>query len=240
MNTPLSWIALLGFGDTGWGDELLRGAALSASIAACAYVVGLALGLLGAIAKISGPRGVVALANLYTTVIRSLPDILVIFLIYYSASDAIRSLVALSGLSRDFEVNGFVAATLALGVVMGGYTTEVIRGAILAIPKGQGEAAHALGLSAPQTFGLITLPQALPLALPGLGNLWLVVLKESSLVSLIGFTELVLAGRMAAGATRHYLLFYSAVGATFLIMSALSGLVLQNVEQRFDKARKER
>src|SRR5690606_33713783 len=115
---------------------------------------------------------------------------------------------AMTGLPGDFKLSGFEAAALALGVVQGGYTTEVLRGAIIAVPRGQSEAAFAVGLKRWQTFFLVIVPQMFPLALPGLGNLWLVVLKESSLVSLIGLTELVLAGKMAAGATRHYLLFY--------------------------------
>lgn len=232
----MDWLILLSFGDQGWGDELLRGAVLSVSIALCAYAIGLGLGLLGAIAKISKNRVAIAIATTYTTIIRSIPDILVIFLIYYTATDAVRSLIASTGLSTDFQLNGFVAAALSLGVVQGGYSTEVLRGAILAVPRGQTEAAFSVGLNRRQSFLLVTLPQVVPLALPGLGNLWLIVLKESSLVSLIGFTELVLAGKMAAGATRHYLLFYIAVGAVFLALSGISTLLIHLCEVKASHA----
>lgn len=138
--------------------------------------------------------------------------------------------VSLVGLSSEFQLNGFVAATLSLGIVQGGYSTEVLRGAIVAIPKGQIEAAYSLGLTRRKTFFLVTLPQMVPLALPGLGNLWLVVLKESPLVSLIGFTELVLAGKMAAGATGDYVMFYCAIAFVFLVMSGISALLFHALE----------
>jgi polar amino acid transport system permease protein len=232
MNSTVSWLTLLSFGDQGWGDELIRGACLSLGISLAAYLVGLILGLIGAVAKISGNRIAAGLASTYTTIIRSIPDILVIFLVYYTATDALRFLISLTGLSAEFEVNGFAAATFALGVVQGGYTTEVLRGAIVAVSRGQTEAAFSLGLTRGKTFFLVIMPQMIPLALPGLGNLWLVVLKESSLVSLIGFTELVLAGKMAAGATRHYFLFYSAIAAVFLVMSGISTALLHFFEAK--------
>jgi His/Glu/Gln/Arg/opine family amino acid ABC transporter permease subunit len=236
MDSTTSWLTLLSFGDQGWADELIKGAYLSIGISVSAYVIGLVLGLIGAVAKISKSFLATSLASAYTTIIRSVPDILIIFLVYYTATDALRSLVSLTGLSANFEINGFAAAAFSLGIVQGGYSTEVLRGAIVSVPRGQSEAAFAVGLTRRQTFFLVTLPQVIPLALPGLGNLWLVVLKESSLVSLIGFTELVLAGKMAAGATRHYLLFYAAVGGIFLIMSGISTLVMHFIEMNADRA----
>ncbi len=232
----MTWLTLLSFGDQGWSDELLQGAWLSIEISLTAYLIGLLLGLLGAIAKQSKIVVARSLAGTYTTVIRSVPDILVIFLIYYTATDALSYLISMAGLSMQFQLNGFVAAALSLGVVQGGYSTEVLRGAINAVALGQSEAAYAVGLTRRQTFCLVIIPQMLPLALPGLGNLWLIVLKESSLVSLIGFTELVLAGKMAAGATRHYLLFYAAVGVVFLVMSGVSTLVFHYFEVKASHA----
>ncbi|TAZ47100.1 ABC transporter permease subunit (plasmid) [Rhizobium leguminosarum] len=236
MDASMTWLTLLGFGDQGWSDELLRGAWLSIEISVSAYLIGLALGLLGAIAKQSRSSVARSVASTYTTVIRSVPDILVIFLIYYSATDALSYLISMTGLSVQFQLNGFVAAAISLGVVQGGYSTEVLRGAIVAVARGQTEAAFAVGLTRKQTFFLVIIPQMLPLALPGLGNLWLIVLKESSLVSLIGFTELVLVGKMAAGATRHYLLFYGAIGAVFLVMSGVSSLVFHYFEVKASHA----
>ncbi len=236
MDLTSSWLTLLSFGDHGWANQLIKGAYLSLGISISAYIIGLILGLIGAVAKLSKNLVATSLASAYTTIIRSVPDILIIFLVYYTATDALRSLVSMAGLSSNFEINGFAAAAFSLGIVQGGYSTEVLRGAIVAVPRGQSEAAFAVGLTRRQTFFLVTLPQVIPLALPGLGNLWLIVLKESSLVSLIGFTELVLAGKMAAGATRHYLLFYAAVGGIFLVMSGISTLVLHVIELNADRA----
>lgn len=236
MDSTVSWLTLLSFGDEGWSDELIRGAGLSLAISISAYVIGLALGLIGAVAKISNSRLARGIATGYTTVIRSIPDILIIFLVYYTATDALRQLFGMTGLLADFQLNGFVAAALSLGVVQGGYSTEVLRGAIISVARGQSEAAYAVGLTRWQTFFLVVLPQTIPLALPGLGNLWLIVLKESSLVSLIGFTELVLAGKMAAGATRHYFLFYLSVAFVFLVMSAVSTALLHLFEVKSYRA----
>ena len=232
----MAWLNFLSFGDQGWSDELLRGAWLSIEISLSAYLIGLVLGLFGAVAKLSKSVVARSVASAYTTVIRSVPDILVIFLIYYSATDALSYLLSMSGLSVQLQLNGFVAAAISLGVVQGGYSTEILRGAIVAVSRGQTEAAFAVGLTRKQTFLLVIIPQMLPLALPGLGNLWLIVLKESSLVSLIGFTELVLVGKMAAGATRQYLLFYAAIGVVFLIMSGVSSLVFHYFEVKASHA----
>ncbi|WP_261330429.1 ABC transporter permease [Rhizobium leguminosarum] len=232
----MAWLNLLSFGDRGWSDELLQGAWLSIEISLSAYLIGLVLGLFGAIAKLSKSVVARSVASGYTTVIRSVPDILVIFLIYYSATDALSYLISMTGLSVQFQLNGFVAAAISLGVVQGGYSTEILRGAIVAVSRGQTEAAFAVGLTRKQAFLLVIIPQMLPLALPGLGNLWLIVLKESSLVSLIGFTELVLVGKMAAGATRQYLFFYAAIGVVFLVMSGVSSLVFHYFEVKASHA----
>ena len=240
MDSHSSWLILLSFGDRGWSDSLLWGAGLSLSLSVTAYLLGLVLGLMGAAAKISGNRIARAIANFYTSVIRSVPEILIIFLVYYTATNAVTSLLQMTGLVADFEVNGFVAATFSLGIVQGGYSTEVLRGALVSVARGQSEAGYALGLTPRQNFRLIVLPQAIPLALPGLGNLWLIVLKETSLVSLVGFTDLVLAGKMAAGATHRYFLFYSAVAVIFLVMSGVSTVLLHMLEERYSKAWRQR
>jgi polar amino acid transport system permease protein len=236
MDLIASWLTLLSFGDRGWSDELVRGAGLSLGISISAYIIGLLIGLAGALAKLSNSAVAKGIAAAYTTLIRSIPDIVLIFLVYYTATDAIRTILGATGLMAGFEMNGFVAAAISLGIVQGGYSTEVLRGAIIAVAPGQSEAAYALGLRRRQVFLKVVMSQMVPLALPGLGNLWLVVLKESSLVSLIGFTELVLAGKMAAGATRHYFLFYTMVALIFLIMSAVSTVLLHFFEARSHSA----
>lgn len=232
MAGEASLLGLLSYGDEGWGDEFVRGAWLTVQISAGAYLVGLLLGLVGAGAKLSGRWWALGAANLYTTIVRAVPELLLIILLYYTGTSALRSLLIGFGLVQDFEVNAFAAAVAALGFVQGAYVTEVFRGAILAVPRGQLEAARAFGMPAGLRFRRVLLPQMIRFALPGLSNLWLIVLKESSLISVVGFTELCLAGRTAAASTKHYFFFYLATGAAFLVLTILSSIVLQFVERR--------
>lgn len=229
--TGFAWLSDLAYGDTGWGDELLRGALLTLAISGCSYLLGLVLGLMGAGAKASRWRALRALAWFYTTVVRAVPELLLILLIYYTSTSALRQVVVGLGLARDFEVNGFVAACVSLGFVQGAYSTEVFRGAIGTVPPGQREAAAALGLSAWQSWWLIIFPQMFHKALPGLGNLWLVVLKESSLISVVGFSELLFTAKMGGGATHNYLLFFAVAAAAFLLLSVVSTAAFDAAER---------
>jgi His/Glu/Gln/Arg/opine family amino acid ABC transporter permease subunit len=158
-------LSVLGFGPRGWGEALLWGALLTVEIALASYLLGLAIGLLGVWAKLAGPRPVRALAGLYTTVMRGVPDILVILLVYYGGTSAVRSLVGLVSPGVIIEINAFAAAVASLGVIAGAYATEVFRGSIQAIPAGQFDAVRALSLPRIVGFRRVILPQALRLAL---------------------------------------------------------------------------
>jgi His/Glu/Gln/Arg/opine family amino acid ABC transporter permease subunit len=220
MTNISSWLAPLAYGPTGWGDELLYGAWLTIAISLCSYAIGLALGLLGALAKLSNHNILRSIAWFYTTVVRAVPELLLILLIYYTSTSAIRSLVVGLGIVKDFEVNSFLAACLALGIVQGAYSTEV---------------GKSLGLSNWLTFRLIIFPQMLRNALPALGNLWLVVLKESSLISVVGYSEVLFTAKTAAGSTPHYLYFFSVAAIAFLILSILSTSLFQSFENHAGK-----
>jgi His/Glu/Gln/Arg/opine family amino acid ABC transporter permease subunit len=226
-----AWLSGLAYGDTGWGDEFLRGGLLTLAISACSYLLGLVLGLIGASAKLSRWRAARGLAWLYTTTVRAVPELLLILLIYYTSTSALREIVVGLGLAKDFAVNGFVAACLSLGFVQGAYSTEVFRGAIGTVPHGQRDAAAALGLTAWQSWWLIIFPQMFQKALPGLGNLWLVVLKESSLISVVGFSELLFTAKMAGGATHSYLMFFSIAALAFLALSLVSSMIFDALER---------
>lgn len=229
--TGFAWLSDLAFGDTGWGDELLRGTLLTLAISGCSYGLGLLLGLVGAAARLSRWRTARAMGWVYTTVVRAVPELLLILLIYYSSTTALRQLVVGLGLAKDFEVNGFVAACLSLGFVQGAYMTEVFRGAIATVPPGQREAAAALGLSPAKIWWLVIFPQMFHKALPGLGNLWLVVLKESSLISVVGFSELLFTAKMAGGAMHNYLFFFSVAALAFLALSLASSTLFDALER---------
>ncbi len=235
MTNIMPWLAPLAYGPTGWGDELLYGAWFTVTISLCSYALGLGLGLAGALAKLSDRRLPRSLAWFYTTVVRAVPELLLILLIYYTSTSAVRSLIVGLGIAEDFEVNSFLAACLALGIVQGAYSTEVFRGAIVSIGKGQSEAALSLGLTRWLTFRLVIFPQMLRSALPALGNLWLVVLKESSLISVVGYSEILFTAKTAAGSTHRYLYFFTVAAIGFLILSVLSTSLFQAMEDRTGK-----
>jgi polar amino acid transport system permease protein len=230
---PRSLWSLMAYGDTGYGDEFLRGAFLTIQLSVCSYIVAFVLGLLGAGAKLSGNKILYRIGDLYTTLVRAVPELLLIILIFYAGGSAIKALLLNIGLvGEDFQVNAFAAVVVALGLIYGAYLTDVLRGAIQAIPKGQTEAARAYGMHAPMRFRRIIFPQMIRFAIPGMGNQWLNITKDSSLVSVVGAFELVSAAKSAASQTKEYLFFYSVGAACFLMLTIVSMIVLQHVERR--------
>jgi His/Glu/Gln/Arg/opine family amino acid ABC transporter permease subunit len=226
-------LQLVGFGQGGWGKQLLGGAVLTVEIAAASYGVGMVLGLLGAWAKLSESRAVTAAATLYTSLVRGIPEILVIFLIYYGGTSAIRTVAGLVAPDVQVEIGAFAAAVAALGFIAGAYSTEIFRGSLIAVEAGQREAAKALSLPAYLAFALVVLPQAMRVALPPLGNLWLVVLKDSALISVVGLRDLLGVGATAALSTRKPFTFYVTVALIFLAISVLSMVLFHLAERRF-------
>jgi len=215
-----------------WGAALLQGAWVTLQISLGAFAVGLAIGLAVALAKLSGNRVLLPLACAYTTVCRAVPELLLILLLYYAGSDAINALLQLAG-RAPVDINGFAAAVTVLGIVQGAYAAEIIRGAVLAIPPGHIEAAKAFGCGRWLTVRRVVLPEMLPYALAGLANLWLVLLKDSALISVVGYNELLFTTKQAAGSSRQYLLFYLAVALIYLAITLLSNLLFARVERSF-------
>jgi polar amino acid transport system permease protein len=213
-----------------WGGNLLWGAVSTLQISLCAYILGLTLGLSGAVGKLSGGPILKGILNGYTTLVRSLPELLMIVMLYYLGTSTLNTLFASSG--YVVHINGFVAAFVVLGFVSGAYQTEVLRGAIQAIPIGQIEAAKAYGMSPFLRFRRIVLPAMLPLAIPGLANLWLEITKNSALVAVVGYTELSLATRQAAGGTKWYFTFYICAALLYLLIS-IGSLRLFDMLERY-------
>jgi polar amino acid transport system permease protein len=228
----LSWLELLSPYPPGWGGVLLTGALSTIMISLGAYLVGILIGLAGAIGKLKGNRPVLLVLDVYTTAIRAIPELILIIGLYYAGTDGLNRLLLALGLP-PLEINGFVAAVAVLGIVQGAYMTEVLRGAILAIPVGQIEAASAFGMSPFVRFRRIILPALMPNALPGLANLWMTVTKDSALIAVVGYQELALATRLAAGNTKHYFLFFLAAAALYLVITLLSNVVFRALEIRF-------
>lgn len=222
---------LLALEPPGWGGALLTGAVTTVAISASAFAIGLVFGLFGAMGKLSGNRPVGLLLKLYTGTIRAVPELILIVGLYYAGTDGLNRLLLALGMP-PVEVNGFVAAVAVLGFVQGAYMTEVLRGAILAVPAGQIEAARAFGMSPFLRFRRVTLPALLPNALPGMANLWMSVTKDSALVAVVGYQELALTTRLAGANTKQYFLFFLAAAVLYLVITLASNLVFHWLERR--------
>ena len=214
----------------GWGGNLLRGLANSLQIAVGAFGMGLLIGTVGAYGKLYGGPLVRDIAAIYTTIVRAVPELVLILLLYYAGTDMINRVLESLGYQR-VDISGLVAGIVVLGFVQGAYATEVLRGAIKAIPQGEIEAARAYGMSPVLMMRRITLPAMLPHALPGLANLWVISTKDTALLAVVGFSELTLVTRQAAGTTKAYFLFFIAAGILYLAITLFSNVILAKVEQ---------
>ncbi len=224
-------VQLLSFGDAGYADELLWGAARTLQIAILSYAFGIGLGLCGAAGKLSGHPWLRRSVDGYTTLFRAIPELVLILLLYYAGTVGINQFFARLGL-QTIEVNGLVAAVVVLGVVQGAYSTEVLRAAIQAVPVGQIEAAKACGMPPLLLFRRIVLPAMLPYAISGLANLWLNATKQSALISVVGFTELFSITKQAAGMSKQYFMFYSIAALAYLSITLVSNRAFGWLERR--------
>lgn len=228
MNEALT---LLSFGDQGWGDTIASGVLVTISLGLATLPFGLVLGFIIALAKNSSEPSLKLAANIYTTIFRGLPELLTLFLVYYGVQIAIQNGLQLLGIDTYIEVNSFVAGMVALALVFSSYASEAFLSAFRGIPQGQYEGGHALGLSRFQTMRLIIMPQLIRLALPALGNLWLILLKETSLVSVIGLPDLVREAGIAARVTKEPFLFFSLILVIYLVLAMVSSAGLLRIER---------
>lgn len=225
-------LQLLAFSPPGWGGVLLRGLVFTLIVASGAYALGLVIGFFGAVGKIYGGPILKVILETYTTLIRAVPELVLILLLYFAGEAAINLALTAVGLPT-ISINPILAGILVLGFVQGAYTTEVIRAAMLAVPKGQVEAAYAYGMSRMKMLARIMIPSMIPFALPGLANLWLIVTKDTALLAVIGSVELATVTRQAAGSTRSYLLFYSAAAVLYLGLTLVSTWIFRRLERRY-------
>jgi arginine/ornithine transport system permease protein len=212
---------------------ILNGSLLTVGVSLLALVVSIMFGLAGAAAKLSGRPILVGLATFYTTIIRGIPDLVLMLLVFYGGTIGINTLLEKLGSETTVDIEPFAAGVLTIGFIYGAYMTETFRGAILSIPKGQMEAAWAFGMSRHQTFLRITLPQMVRYALPGFTNNWLVLIKATALVSLIGLQEMTYLAKQASAATRSPFIFFLFTGALFLVYTSVSLALLKKVNARY-------
>lgn len=217
-------------GATGWGDELLQGLWLTLRLGLTSVLLGTLLGLAAALGELSRLLIFARLLAVYNLVMRSVPELLIIFLLYYGLSFLIMAILTPFGIDQFVEVSPFWAGALALGLIHAAYASEVFRGAFQAIPKGQVEAAQAFGMSRFLAFRRIKLPIALRLALAGLANLLMATLKNTPLVSAIGLQDLIRAAGDAGQNTKLYFQFFIASLAIYLIIAAVMMVVQARAE----------
>jgi His/Glu/Gln/Arg/opine family amino acid ABC transporter permease subunit len=218
----------------GYLPMILDGLRVTLSVASVSLGVACVFGLLGALAKLSASPTLRAVATVYTTVVRSLPDLLLMLMVFYGGQILLNRLADAQGWGY-MDIDAFAAGTVTLGFVFGAYLTETFRGAILAIPRGQLEAGHACGLSGWQVVRYILLPQMIRHAIPGFTNNWLVMLKATALVSIIGLDDMVHRAGLAAAATRAPFTFYALTGAIYLAVTTVSILALTALERKFSR-----
>ncbi|HGS5402151.1 TPA: ABC transporter permease [Vibrio cholerae] len=236
----------------GYEASILKGALLTIEVAVLSLLLAMLLGMLGALAKMAPYRWARAIATLYTTIIRGIPDLVLMMMIFFGGQILLNN-----GLSwfnefinqwltaRDpnhewvaylpdyVDISPFVAGVLTIGFIFGAYMAETFRGAILAVDKGELEAAKAYGMSAAMSFRRILLPQMIRHAIPGFGNNWLVLLKTTALVSIIGLEDMVRISSLAAGSTKMPFTFYMAVAIIFLFFTSVSTGLLKLLERKF-------
>ena len=228
-------MGLLAFGDTGWGDELFYATLMTIAVAITAMLIGFFFALIFTPLKLSKNKFLNLIANSYTTVIRGVPELLVIYLLFFGGTGAVMYVASIFGYNEYIEINAFITGAFSIGIISGAYSTEVFRGAIQSIDKGQFEAANVLGLSKFGKFFKVILPQTLRLALPNLSNVWQITLKDTSLIMVTGLVEIMRQSYVAAGSTRDPLFFYSCAAVLYLFLTFLSMKLINRLEAKYSR-----
>ncbi|MFR0672229.1 ABC transporter permease [Enterobacterales bacterium AW_CKDN230030176-1A_HGKHYDSX7] len=217
----------------GYGAVILDGAWLTLQLALSSMALAIVLGLIGVALRLSPVRWLAWLGDVYSTVVRGIPDLVLILLIFYGGQDVINRVAPLVGYDDYIDINPMVAGIGTLGFIFGAYLSETFRGAFLGIPKGQAEAGAAYGMSARQVFFRIMVPQMVRLAIPGFTNNWLVLTKATALISIVGLQDMMFKAKQAADATREPFTFFLAVAGLYLVITSVSLLALKQLEKRY-------
>tara|TARA_R110002049_G_scaffold142277_1_gene304120 strand:+ start:4211 stop:4900 length:690 start_codon:yes stop_codon:yes gene_type:complete len=216
-------------------SQLIDGTIMTIKLALTSLVIALIFGLLGAWAKLSANRLAQRLAGAYTTIVRGVPDLVLILLVFFGGQVTLNNIGAITGLWGYVEVSQFAAGAGTVGVIFGAYFTETFRGAIMAIPRGQIEAGISCGMRKSLIFRHIIWPQMVRFALPGFTNNWLVQLKTTALVSVIGLQDLVYNAFTAGRSTGQLFTFMAAAFVIYLLLTGISDLLLRAVERHYNR-----
>ena len=228
-------MGLLAYGDTGWGDELFFATLMTIAVAVTAILIGFILAAIFASFKLSKSKILNLIGSFYTTVFRGVPELLVIYLLFFGGSGAVMFVAKIFGYDGYIEVNAFLTGAISIGIISGAYSTEVFRGAIKSIPLGQFEAAEVLGFKKKISYYKVIIPQMLRIALPNISNVWQITLKDTSLISVTGLVEIMRQSYIAAGSTRDPLFFYSFAAVLYLFLTFLSMKIFNKLEKNYNK-----
>ena len=229
-------LELLILGDKGWGDEMLRATMVTLMVSLTAMSIGLFISIFGTLSKLSNKLYLRLFGDVYTTIVRGIPELLVIYLLFFGGSNAVMSIAKLFGYNGYIELNAFVIWILLLfGAISGAYSTEVIRGAFLAIPRGQIDAAKSVGMNKFIIFIRILIPQILRYALPGLGNVWQLTLKDTALIMVTGLVEIMRQSHIASGSTYSPFTFYVTAALLYLTLTTVSNTIFNRAENWANK-----
>ena len=223
------------FGDLGWGDEFLFATLMTIIVSICSMGLGIFIAIFAAWAKLTVSRFLNFISNFYTTVVRGIPELLVIYLIFFGGSAAVMRIAKVFGYHGYIELNAFTISVIAIGVISATYSTEVLRAAFLSVDRGQIEAAKAIGLNKFQIFIKILVPQVLRYAIPGLGNVWQVTLKDTSLISVTGLVEIMRQTRISSNVEHSPLTFLITAACLYLFLTTFSGKFFNYLEKQANK-----
>ena len=223
------------FGNTGWGDELFFATLMTIAVALAAILIGFFLAAIFTAFKLSKNKILNLIGGIYTTVFRGVPELLVIYLFFFGGSGAVMYVAEIFGYNGYIEVNAFITGAISIGIISGAYSTEVFRGAILSIQRGQFEASEVLGIKKIIYYYKVIIPQMLRLALPNISNVWQITLKDTSLISVTGLVEIMRQSYIAAGSTRDPLFFYSFAALLYLFLTFLSMQMFNRLEKKYKK-----
>ena len=225
---------LLSFGDTGWGDELLRATFMTVMVALAAFFFGFFISFFIVPLKLSNKKILNYIGNTYTTIFRGVPELLVIYLLFFGGSSAVMFVAKIFGYNEFIEINAFITGSVSIGLISGAYTTEVLRGAIESIDKGQFDGAKSLGLKKMTYYVFVIAPQVLRLSLLNLSNVWQLTLKDTALISVTGLVEIMRQSYIASGVTRNPLLFYCFAAFLYLILTTISLKYFNKLEKKYN------
>ena len=222
-------------GDAGWGDEFLIATLMTLLVSIMSMGLGLFLAILTVWAKLIQNRISRFFANFYTTVVRGVPELLVIYLIFFGGNAVVMKIAKIFGYNGYIELNAFTIATIAIAVISATYSSEVLRAAFLSISKGQIEAAKSIGMNKYSIFVKVIAPQVIRHALPGIGNVWQITLKDTSLISVTGLVEIMRQSRISSNVEHSPLTFLLTAAILYLCLTTFSGRFFKYLEINYSK-----